>query len=120
MKYLKSPEFRERLIVDYLNVLNDQMELLEIRKLKILRKHPKLTKKFEKIQNDQSVHFTFNQIISQVSFEHLVNTVSLPPISEEYKTEMMKTIESINKFFKIIGIKIKVGLELLELVESKL
>jgi len=30
--YLKSLQFRERLIVDYLNVLEEQNELLEIRK----------------------------------------------------------------------------------------
>jgi hypothetical protein len=49
IEHLKSNEFREKLIVDYLNVLNDLKEFLEIRKLKLVQSLPELTEKSEQL-----------------------------------------------------------------------
>ncbi len=46
-KHFKSCEFRERLINDYINVLNDQNELLENHRLEFTQRFPEMTRSDE-------------------------------------------------------------------------
>jgi len=62
-------EFRERLIVDYLNVLNDQKDLLEIRKLKLNEAVQELKGSFQsenkKIKRE-SMHFKLKELFEDL------------------------------------------------------
>jgi hypothetical protein len=46
-RHFITPEFRKRLIADYLNVLEDQKERLEIAKLRLFANYPNLKVIFE-------------------------------------------------------------------------
>jgi ankyrin repeat protein len=117
--YLRSLEFRERLIEDYLNVLRKQRELLENRELRLTEclsesslqnnnKKPKL----------ETAYFKLNELISKESFEHLLDSIRLQDTNIESKSEFTKINQSIEFYIENVDRKIKLGRELLEYVEK--
>jgi len=119
--HLKSVDFRERFIVDYLNVLNDHKDLLNIRKLKLNESQTKLTESYKpekKRFKGDPVHFKLNEFISQESFEHLVELVKLQTDSEQQIFQFKNLIENIDNFICKITSKLNVGRRLLEVVEK--
>jgi hypothetical protein len=109
--YLRSLEFRERLIEDYLNVLNGQ-SLSESSKYSSQNnnKKPKL----------ETAYFKLNELISEESFEHLLDSIQLKDTNIENKTEFTKINQSIDFYLENVDRKIKLGRELLEYVEKVL
>jgi hypothetical protein len=122
IEYLRSLEFRERLIVDYLNVLGDQRELLENRKIKlndvILPESTEPLKHKKKKIKKETVHLELNELISEESFERLVDLVKLQSDSDQQIHEFTSLIENINNYLELITEKIIIGNQLLELVEK--
>ena len=121
----KSTKFRERLIADYLNTLNDQKELLEIRKMKLAESFPELIKeckqpKFGQSRGDHLGENEFNKLILEDAMEQLVDCVNMKTTSEEKVKEFTRLMESVDKYVEIIKDKINIGDNLLKLVESKL
>jgi hypothetical protein len=122
---LKSFGLRERLVEDYLNVLIDKKELLEIRRLQLTHRFPQLTEQFEqnkKSQNNmpEGPRLRLKEIISEDSLEKLVESVESKETAEQQLKEFTLIVESIDKLIETITYKLKVGKELLELVESKM
>jgi len=121
IEYFKSMEVRERLIVDYLNVLNDQKELLETRKFKLTESVPDLRDFYAKIKHiaSQSAHFKLNELTSEDSFEHLIDSLRMQPTSKLQAIEFSNVIKSINKYILNIKEKIKIGHDFLHFLENK-
>jgi len=121
----KSLEFRERLIVDYLNVLNDQKELLEITKLKLCANFLDLHESSQQnifSKNDSKEEFSQN-ILRSLFLEEAVDILKDSIDSQDSFDQKIKqfkvVIETVNKCTEIIKEKIRIALQFLELVESK-
>jgi hypothetical protein len=104
-EHLKSSEFRERLIVDYLNVLNDKKELLEIRRFKLTQCFPQLAKQFEQKKNGQNnllegPRLRLKEIISEDSLEKLVESVESKETAEQQLKEFTLIVEGIDKYIR--------------------
>jgi hypothetical protein len=109
---LVSIEFRERFIVDYLNVLDEQRDLLEIRKLQLFERFPELTSVVEPNANTRSIRLTLNEIISEEAYVyHFEN------LSKEFTLQIAQSIE---KYMEIIENKLRIGRKILELLEKKI
>jgi hypothetical protein len=108
-EHLKSTNFRERLIADYLNVLADHKELLELRKLKITKNIPEAEETFEQ-EHKKFKSETFNFKLKELILEE-------SPIREQMH-ESNKMIQSINKYINILTEKLRVANQVLELVEN--
>ena len=116
IEHFKSLEFRERLIVDYLNVLEEQKELLESRLLKLaepLQKPPEPFVDEKKKVQDQVNRRNFDMLLVEPieSWNHRPRS----PVNLE-----QEAIEIIHN--KIINVKTKLqeGRKLLEFVERRL
>jgi len=106
--YLRSMEFRERLIVDYFSVLNDQKELLELRHIQLNRSLSDLIQLLEqetKKPKPEETHFKLNEIVSNELFEHLIDSVKLQTSSVLQTKRIATVTESINKYI-IFNLKI--------------
>jgi hypothetical protein len=117
-KHLKSAEFREKLIVDYLNVLNDQKEFLELRKIKLTESLPESKEPLEhknKKLRIEKVHYKLKELNSEESNDHLVK---LQSDSDQQMHESIQKIESINEYIEIITNKVNVGNQILSYVEK--
>jgi len=117
----KSMEFREKLIVDYLNVLNDQKKLLEIVKLKLFAMFPHFKENFEKQtdSNNQSIHINLKNIVSQDAVDILMNSIHLNDSPDQQMRQFKFVIEKIEKYIEIISNKTSLADQLIQLVESK-
>jgi hypothetical protein len=71
IRHLKSLEFKERLIVDYLNVLEDQKKLLENRKTKLSAHFPELSQSHVTKEKCQLDRIKLNKIASDEALENL-------------------------------------------------
>jgi ankyrin repeat protein len=122
--YLRTSEFRERLIEDYLNVLNGQRELLENRELRLTECLSESSKYSSQNNNKkpklETAYFKLNELISEESFEHLLDSIQLKDTNIENKTEFTKINQSIDFYLENVDRKIKLGRELLEYVEKVL
>jgi hypothetical protein len=123
LNHLKSFEFRERLIVDYINVLKDHKELLEIRKSKFITNFPEVAEiSQQKVKNKQnnktnSNLFKLKDLISEISFDHLIDLIDS---KERITDELTQLVQSYNNYIEIINFKLKNGHELQTLLETKL
>ncbi len=118
--YFKSYEFREKLIVDYLNVLNDQKELLERKKHQFTETFPDLGKAFEEKNNgfyDRSAQIQFKELVSDEYFQQYVDSINMQSDSEQQLDEFTKILKRINEYIEIVAEKIKVGRKLYNLFE---
>jgi hypothetical protein len=111
---LKSLQFQERLIVDYLNVLKEQNDLLEIRKKKIISSFPEITNKIAtKLRAGKtygeinSEDFKLRELISEKPFE---DSIDLTDSKECQIDQLTKMTESCYKYLLIIRDKVEVGL----------
>jgi hypothetical protein len=122
IEYLRSLEFRERLIIDYLNVLDDQRELLEVAKLKITASSPESTEPFtqrkKKFKAEDTVQFKFNELVSEDLVEHFVDLMRLRVENHQ----KMRDLETINRriacYLENVNRKIRIGRLVLELCEK--
>ena len=103
-----------------MNVLNDQKELLEINKRKLKNSFPGLEINAEQITNGQEVPLKLNELIYQESLNQLINLVKLQPTLDRQNHEFTNMIQNLNKYIRTVRSKIKVGHELLELIERNL
>jgi hypothetical protein len=121
--HLQSLEFRERFIVDYLNVLSDQNEHLKMIKLMLTESFPDLKSnhshdinEHKTEQEKQSLHqFKLKDLVSGKLVENLIHLAN----ETQELGELSNAFVSINECIKTIGKKLNVGRELLELVERK-
>jgi hypothetical protein len=121
---LKSLKFQERLIVDYLNVLKEQNDLLEIRKKNIISSFPEITNKivtklragktYDKINSED---FKLRELISEKPFEDLID---LTDSKECQIDQLTKMTESCYKYLLITRDKVEFGCKLQKFVETKL
>jgi hypothetical protein len=118
MVHLKSLEFRERFIVDYLNVLDDIKELLNIRRQKLTESMLEFTEQKKKRFKRDPVHLKLNELISDELFKHLVVSVKAQSDSEGKSFAFNNIIENINLFIAKTTNKINTGRALLEEVEK--
>ena len=107
-----------RFIIDFLNFLNDQKELLDIRKLKLAQIITECCEPIKKRFKSEPVDFTLNELISDEFFEQLVDSVKCQPESGQKILQTKNLIENINKYMSKITRKISIGRELLEVVEK--
>jgi ankyrin repeat protein len=116
---LKSLQFQERLIVDYLNVLKDHIELLEIRNKKIISSLPEISNKISDNKNweKNSNYFKLRELISEKTCEDLID---LTESKERQIDQLTKMSESCAKYISIVKDKVDIGCKLQEFVETKL
>jgi hypothetical protein len=109
LEHLRSIDFKERLIVDYLNVLDELRRLLQIRKVQLADK----LDKFTNLEANEAVCLALNEIVSGEAF---INNIQ----NRTSKAFISKISQSIGKYIDIIETKLKIGRGLLELIETKM
>jgi hypothetical protein len=116
----KSFEFRERLIADYLNVLNGQKENLEIVKLKLSAHFPDFQqrKDFKKDSNRESCRTKFRELNSEEAVDTLVHSIQSQNSFDQQMEQFKVVIESLNNFIEIITEKCSIALQLSDFLES--
>ena len=112
--HLKSLEFREKFIVDYLNVLDDLKELLSVREQKLTETVAELTNAFEQKKKrfkGDPVRLKLNELISEELFEHLLDSVKAQSDSEDKLFALNNIIENITLIIAKTTNKIKIKIK---------
>ena len=120
-EFLKSFEFRERLVADYMNVLDSQRELLEIRIIQLTQTFPQFSMSNDDCNlnaNANLMNFKLRQLTSEDGGQILIDLVQLQNIVEHQLNIFSIMVEGINKYIQTIKNKIKIASEVLHLLET--
>jgi hypothetical protein len=122
-EHMKSFEFRERLVVDYINVLKGQKESLELRKIQLLESFSEFSEQLDKDgrlnRNENLIQFKLRDFISKEAFQSLVDLVKSETNSEHQWNTFSHMVESIDKYMENIKRKTSLGCDLFNRIKNR-